>query len=79
MKNGSIIPNKVTIKYKGQSVDCYGAWKEDSNAIIVGDWDDGSELEEVFADGAKNWTEAVHKIIDAPVLQGCKIYELSAC
>ncbi len=71
--------NRTEIKYKGQSVTCFGEWREDSNCLIVGDWPDGDELEEIFADGADNWTDAVHKIIDAPVLEGCEIYELKAC
>lgn len=71
--------DKVTIKYKGQSVDCFGAWREDSNCIIIGDWADGTELEEVYADGADNWTQAVHSIIDAPVMKGCEIMELQSC
>jgi hypothetical protein len=70
---------KTVIKYKGKEVDCYGEWREDSNCLIVGDWADGSELEEFYCDGGENWTDVVRKLIDAPALEGAEIYELSAC
>ena len=47
---------KRTITRNGQSVDCYGIWKWDSNAVCVWETDEGGE-DGYFVDGAKTWEE----------------------
>ena len=75
--------DKVTINYKGQSVDCYGALTEESNiqiacsdmpdAEIVENWNYGTD--EAFT----TWTEAVHYLIDLDSPTLGDIEELTAC
>ena len=53
---------KATIIKPGNGhppVHCYGEWLEDSNcsAVFEDEWLDG-----IWADGAKNWTEAVKEL-----------------
>ncbi|MCK5664000.1 MAG: hypothetical protein KAI17_10960 [Thiotrichaceae bacterium] len=53
--------SKVTIQYKGHSVDCYGDMHEQQNVSIVCD----DELYDgILPMGFNNWTDAVHFIID---------------
>ena len=73
--------NKVTINYKGQSVDCYDTLTEESNiqiacsdrldAEFIDNWNYGTD--EAFT----NWTEAVHYLIDLDRFKD--IEELTAC
>lgn len=71
--------DKTTVQYRDQTVDCYGTWEWDSNCLIVGYMPDGAELEEFFTGGAVDWQDAVRRIVDAPIMQGCEIVELTVC
>ena len=73
---------KKSITRNGMNVDCYGTWKWDSNCVIVGDYNDGSEMEEIWAGDdtdTLNWTTAVEKITKWAKKHGHDIMELSAC
>jgi len=68
------LKDKVTIKYQGHSVDCFGTLKDDSNIIIDDD--------EILSNGSgyitgqpfKNWTEVVIHLIHLE----CDIEQLEA-
>ena len=66
---------KTTITRNGQSVDCYGEWREDSNAMCV--FDDES-FDGAYADGAANWTEVVEKLTDYAKRNGTELIEMTA-
>lgn len=72
---------KTVIKYKGQEVFCYGDVRPDSNFQIIcvdeakdGIYANGNPDDEL--NGFKNWTEAVHFLIDN---YSDDIEELTAC
>ena len=63
--------NKVTINYKGQSVDCFGSLTEEDNIAIGWTTTGGEPLEDIVDnwnyrtdEAFTNWTEAVHFLID---------------
>lgn len=79
--------DKKTITRNGMKVDCYGEWKEDSNCVIVGDWSNGDEMEEIWAgDGwpankpaPTNWTQVVEHLTAWAKEKGHEIMELQSC
>jgi len=71
--------NQRVIKRNGQEVVCFGPWHEDSKAVVVGDFCDGSEMKEVWAEGATNWTEAVETITAWAKRNGHQVVEMSSC
>ena len=68
--------NTTIITRNGQRVECYGEWREDSNAACV--FDDES-LDGVYADGAKSWTEVVEVMTEYAKRNGTTLVEASAC
>jgi len=78
--------SKTVITYRGHRISCFGDWDESSNVLIAGDWNNGEELEEIWAgDGwpsdkpaPKNWTEVTRHLVDWAEREGHVIYELSA-
>lgn len=64
------------ITRNGQSVECYGEWREDSNAVCV--FDD-EMLDGVYADGAPNWTVAVETVTAYAKAHGTELLEMQAC
>lgn len=70
---------KTTITRNNMTVDCYGDWKEDSNCLVVGDYASGEEMEEIFADGAESWADAVEQLTAWAARCGHTIVELQAC
>ena len=69
----------ITINYKDQIVQCFGEWDWQSNCLVVGYEPDGTEIEDIFADGANDWYDAVQRIVDSPMYYGATIIELQAC
>ena len=67
---------KTTITRNGQAVDCYGEWREDSNAVFC--VFDDENLDVVWCDGAKNWSEAVETLTAYAKRMGTELVELSA-
>jgi len=70
---------KVTIIKPGNGhpkVHCYGEWLEDSNctAVFADEAFDG-----IWADGAKNWTEAVKELASYAQRNGTTLIECEAC
>lgn len=70
-----ILPNHHRIR----GVDCYGDWREDSNCAILGYDEFGNELEEMYADGASSWEDAVDKILKWADDAGVTVLELQEC
>ena len=75
--------DNVTINYKGQSVDCYGALTEESNIqIACSDMPDAEIVENWnyrTDEALTTWTEAVHYLIDLDSPTLGDIEELTAC
>lgn len=76
---------KTTISRNGMTIDCYGQWCEISNCLIVGDWANGDEMEEIWAGDRSDdtnpctcWTEVVEHLSGWAKACGHTIYELSA-
>ena len=67
---------KVTITRNGQTVDCFGEWREDSNCVCV--FDD-ERLDGVYCDGGANWTEVVEELTAHAARNRTELVELSAC
>lgn len=67
---------KTIITRNGQEVWCYGEWLEDSNCSCV--FAD-EELDGIWCDGAKNWTEVVEELTAYAKREGTTVEELSAC
>jgi len=67
------------IRRNGMTVSCWGTWKEDSNALCVGEYADGSELEEFFCDGATCWADAVEQITRWAKAHGHEVVQMEAC
>jgi len=57
-------------------VDCYGEWREDSNADCVFDneWFDG-----IWAEGAESWEKAVEIVSAYAKRNGVVLLEMTAC
>lgn len=73
-------PNRSFIrKSDGGAVECYGEWKDDSNALIIGTDEDGDAFEEVWAEGAETWDEAWYILEPWSERQRITIEELVAC
>ena len=64
--------NKVTI----DNVDCYGEWREDSNAVCT--FDD-EELDGIYCEGGESWEEVVGIVKDYADLHGTTLIEMEAC
>lgn len=73
---GNMGITKTTITRNGQTVDCYGEWRDDSNASCV--FDDES-LDGIWADGAGNWTEVVEELTTYARREGTELVELVVC
>lgn len=71
--------NRRVIKRHGQEVVCFGSWHEDSNVLVVGDWADGTEMEEIWAEGAATWTQAVEIVTEWAAREGHTIMEMTSC
>ncbi len=58
--------DRVTIKYKGHEVDCFGEMHETQSIEVVcnDEWQDG-----IVAEGFDNWTQAVHALVDSEKFQ----------
>jgi hypothetical protein len=69
---------KITITANGQTVDCYGEWRWDSNAACVFEDSDGDVFEEAYCDGADTWQEAVEAVTKYAVESGYIVVELVA-
>lgn len=54
--------NPVVIRYKGLTVECYGILNEDSSIMVTCD---NENEDNVVAESFKNWTDAVHTIVDS--------------
>jgi hypothetical protein len=67
------IPHRII-----DGIDCFGEWREDSNAMIVGDDPDGNEFSVIYADGADSWEDLIKILTTAPVFKGYDIAEISA-
>lgn len=62
---------------KINGVSCYGKVELNSNYLIVGDAEDGYELETVWlGNGETSWSQVINKILAA--YDTSKIYEVSA-
>mgnify|MGYP003644805578 FL=1 len=70
---------KTEIKHDGQEVSCFGQWEEDSNAVCIFEDKDGYSFDEIFADGAVNWTDAVKKVSNWAKDNKCKLVEMQVC
>ena len=63
----------------GQEVHCFGVWRWDSNCLVVGTMVNGDEFEEIWAEGADSWVEAI-KILEPWAKRiGLVIEELTTC
>ena len=71
--------NRRVIKRNGQEVVCFGPWHPNSNAVVVGDWANGLEMEEIWADGADNWTDAVEQVTAWAARNGHTVMEMTSC
>lgn len=69
-------PKPTIITRNGQTVHCYGTWKEDSNCSCV--FDD-EELDDIYCDGGANWTEVVEELTAYAAREGTELVELVAC
>ena len=69
--------SKITI----HGIDCYGKFEETSNVVVIGDWADGSEMEEIWCNDTEesSWTGAVRELKGWADRNGYIIYELGAC
>ena len=70
------------ITKNGMNVSCYGIWEEGSNCVMIGDWSDGTELDEIWSGDdteTKTWTSAVNKITTWAKKNGHTIFELTVC
>ena len=56
-------------------VDCFGEWREDSNAFCCFDNED---LDGVYADGGANWTEVAKELAAYAQRNGTTLVELQA-
>ena len=66
---------KTTITRNGQTVCCYGQWREDTNCACL--FDD-EEFDGIYADGAKSWAEAVEILTAYAERVGTVLVELQA-
>jgi len=64
------------ITRNGQTVQCYGEWREDSNCVCL--FDDET-LDGIYADGAESWIDAVEKLTAFALRMGTTLIELQAC
>jgi hypothetical protein len=69
-------PKPTIITRNGQTVHCYGEWKEDSNCSCV--FDD-EELDDIYCDGGANWTAVVEELTAYATREGTELVELVAC
>ena len=71
------IKSKVTI----DEIDCYGEFCEDSNVLVVGDYEDGTEVEDFWCGevGITTWEGAVKELKQWADREGITLYELKAC
>ena len=67
----------MTEATKIKGVSCYGKVEPNSNYLIVGDAEDGYELEIIwYGNGETSWTQVINKILAA--YDSSEIYEVSA-
>ena len=67
---------ETIITRNGQEVYCYGEWREDSNAMCIFEEE---ELDGFFADGARNWTDAVEQVTAYAKRVGTVLIEMVSC
>lgn len=68
---------KVTIQVKDHGpVDCYGEWREDSNAACT--FDD-EFFDGIWADGAENWTQVANELAAYAKRNDTTLIEMEAC
>ena len=69
----------MTLTLKG--IACYGVWREDSNALLIGDWADGSEIDDVWCPDVayKTWADVVDHLSRWADSNGHTLYEVTAC
>ena len=69
--------SKVTIA----GVSCYGKWDETSNAILIGTWSDGTEMDSIWCPSEvhETWADAVEDILEWAKAGGHTIDEMQAC
>lgn len=72
-------PDKVVITRNEMEVHCYGEWKEDSNALVLFCDAHGNDYEEIFADGARDWEDAVEKVTTWASKNGFDVDEMQEC
>lgn len=63
------------ITKNGQTVACYGVWRDDSNAQVV--FED-EEYDGIWAEGADSWEEAVEKLTAYAKRIGTTVIEIAA-
>jgi hypothetical protein len=68
---------KTTIK----SIDCYGEWALDSNALLVGEWSDGTEMDDIWSpdEPYESWSEVVEHLSSWANDNGHEIVEITSC
>jgi hypothetical protein len=64
------------ITRNGQTVQCHGEWREDSNCVCL--FDDET-LDGIYADGAESWIDVVEKLTAFALRMGTTLIELQAC
>lgn len=62
-----------------KGIDCYGPWRYDNNIAVLGYDEEGNEFEQIYADGADSWEDAVNKLTKWADDVGITIVELQAC
>ena len=63
----------------GQTVQCYGEMRPGQNCLVVGDYEDGTELEEFCCDTFEDWPTAVEALTLWANRIKAEIMEISAC
>jgi hypothetical protein len=61
------------------AIDCHGEWHSDNNILVLGYDEEGNEFEQIYADGADSWEDAVNKISKWADESGITVLELQAC
>lgn len=59
-----------------KGIECYGNMSPSATVEVKGEWEDGSELDELCADGFKDWPECVDRVLDWARNIHAVIYEL---
>ena len=70
------LPKVDITSSNGQTVSCYGRWREDSNAECA--FDD-EEFDGIYADGGRSWKDVVEKLTKYAERNGTELVQLVAC